>query len=53
MNGHIYGRQDFIQEIVNLITDKLQIFWKLSQVYSSSATVANFFDRQADINVCF
>lgn len=37
--------------MVDLITDKLQIFWKLSQIYSSSVTNLTSVDRLCDINV--
>ncbi|VDM95149.1 unnamed protein product [Thelazia callipaeda] len=47
-NAHIL--HDFVQEVVDLITGKLQIFWKLSQIYSSSATNLTSLDRTSDIN---
>uniref|UniRef100_A0A0M3HWQ2 Exocyst complex component 2 n=1 Tax=Ascaris lumbricoides TaxID=6252 RepID=A0A0M3HWQ2_ASCLU len=49
VDGSSHSRQDFVQAIVNLVTDKLQTFWKLSQVYSASATNMNYVDRQHDI----
>lgn len=51
VDGSSHSRQDFVQAIVNLVTDKLQTFWKLSQVYSASATNMNYVDRQHDICV--
>ncbi|VDK68125.1 unnamed protein product [Litomosoides sigmodontis] len=47
-NSH--NLHDFVQEIVDLITDKLQIFWKLSQIYSSSVVNLTSVDRLCDIN---
>uniref|UniRef100_A0A915Q7Q4 Exocyst complex component 2 n=1 Tax=Setaria digitata TaxID=48799 RepID=A0A915Q7Q4_9BILA len=47
-NSH--NLHDFVQEVVDLITDKLQIFWKLSQIYSSSVTNLTSVDRLCDIN---
>ncbi|VBB28147.1 unnamed protein product [Acanthocheilonema viteae] len=47
-NSH--NLHDFVQEMVDLITDKLQIFWKLSQIYSSSVTNLTSVDRLCDIN---
>ncbi|OZC12557.1 hypothetical protein X798_00188 [Onchocerca flexuosa] len=41
---------DFVQEMVDLITEKLQTFWKLSQIYSSSVTNLTSVDRLCDIN---
>ncbi|VDK45330.1 unnamed protein product [Anisakis simplex] len=49
VDGNAHSRQDFVQAIVNLITDKLQTFWKLSQVYSVSASNVNYVNRQHDI----
>ncbi|VDM45172.1 unnamed protein product [Toxocara canis] len=49
VDGSAHSRQDFVQAVVNLVTDKLQTFWKLSQVYSASATNMNYVDRQHDI----
>ncbi|KAM3720365.1 Exocyst complex component [Dirofilaria immitis] len=47
-NSH--NLHDFVQEMVDLITEKLQIFWKLSQIYSSSVTNLTSVDRLCDIN---
>ncbi|CAG9534496.1 unnamed protein product [Cercopithifilaria johnstoni] len=47
-NSH--NLHDFVQEMVNIITDKLQIFWKLSQIYSSSVINLTSVDRLCDIN---
>ncbi|EFO21482.2 hypothetical protein LOAG_07007 [Loa loa] len=47
-NSH--NLHDFVQEMVDLITDKLQTFWKLSQIYSSSVTNLTSVDRLCDIN---
>ncbi|VDN41030.1 unnamed protein product [Gongylonema pulchrum] len=49
LNTH--NLHDFVQEVVDLVTDKLQTFWKLSQIYSSSATNLTSLDRENDINV--
>lgn len=53
LEGNVHNLHDFVQEVVDLVTDKLQIFWKLSQIYSSSATNLTSFDRENDINVSF
>ncbi|MFH4981588.1 hypothetical protein AB6A40_008297 [Gnathostoma spinigerum] len=50
VDTHPNTRHDFVQAIVELISDKLKTFWKLSQVYSASATNINSIDRQHDIN---
>ncbi|VIO96336.1 Probable exocyst complex component Sec5, putative [Brugia malayi] len=47
---NFHNLHDFVQEMVDLITDKLQIFWKLSQIYSSSVTNLTSVDRICDIN---
>ncbi|EJW84027.1 hypothetical protein WUBG_05060, partial [Wuchereria bancrofti] len=47
---NFHNLHDFVQEMVDLMTDKLQIFWKLSQIYSSSVTNLASVDRICDIN---
>uniref|UniRef100_A0A0N5AA74 Exocyst complex component 2 n=1 Tax=Syphacia muris TaxID=451379 RepID=A0A0N5AA74_9BILA len=50
VDGHDHSRLEFVESMVRIITDKLQTFWKLSQVYSASSTNQNYVDRQFDIN---
>ena len=53
VEGRDHSRLEFVEATVSLITDKLQTFWKLSQVYAASSTNQNYVDRQFDISVSF
>lgn len=49
-DGGTTQRQAFITELLSLLTDKLQSFWKLAQSYSG-AIEDNYAQKTEDINV--
>ncbi|TKR93356.1 hypothetical protein L596_007830 [Steinernema carpocapsae] len=49
VEGLSLHRQQFVGELIAVLTDKLQTFWKLSQIYSSS-TDERYVQKQMDID---
>ncbi|KAK0425378.1 hypothetical protein QR680_009169 [Steinernema hermaphroditum] len=49
VEGISLHRQQFVGELISVLSDKLQTFWKLSQIYSS-ATDERYVQKQMDID---